>query len=217
MPLAKEISETTTQLQPLISDLGLILITAGIAVLLFRKIKQPVVLGYLIAGFLAGNKFDFFPTVKDLHSVEVWAQIGVIVLLFSLGLEFSFKKLVKVGTTASVTALSQIIFMVGIGYFVGQLLGWKKMDSVFLGVILSISSTTIILRAFDELGVKSQKFAGNVIGALIVQDILAILMMVLLSTLAVSQQFSGAELLQSVFKLVFFLIIWFLGGIFFNR
>lgn len=215
MPIAKEISETSVQLQPLISDLGLILITAGVAVLLFRKIKQPLVLGYLIAGFLAGNNFDFFPTVKDLHSVEVWAQIGVIVLLFSLGLEFSFKKLVKVGATASVTALSQIIFMVVIGYFVGQLLGWKKMDSIFLGVILSISSTTIILKAFDELGVKSQKFAGNVIGALIVQDILAILMMVLLSTLAVSQQFSGTELLQSVFKLFFFLIIWFLGGIFF--
>lgn len=206
---------TTTHLQPLISDLGLILMTAGIAVLIFRKLKQPLVLGYLIAGFLAGNHFDFFPSIKDTHSVEVWAEIGVIFLLFSLGLEFSFKKLVKVGGTASITALTQIVTMVALGFLVGQLMGWKKMDSIFLGVILSISSTTIILKAFEELGVKSQKFAGNVIGALIVQDIVAILMMVLLSTVAVSQQVSGGELLQSVLKLAFFLTIWFIGGIFF--
>ncbi|MBP8066256.1 MAG: cation:proton antiporter [Flavobacterium sp.] len=206
---------TTSHLKPLISDLGLILMTAGIAVLIFRKLKQPLVLGYLIAGFLAGNNFDFFPTVKDHHSVEVWAEIGVIFLLFSLGLEFSFKKLVKVGGTASITAATQIVTMVALGFLVGQLMGWSKMDSIFLGVMLSISSTTIILKTFDELGVKAQKFAGNVIGALIVQDILAILMMVLLSTLAVSQQFSGSELLQSVLKLVFFLTIWFVAGIFF--
>nr|WP_294938558.1 cation:proton antiporter [uncultured Flavobacterium sp.] len=208
-------SISTTHLQPLISDLGLILMTAGIAVLLFKKIRQPLVLGYLIAGFLAGNHFDFFPSVKDVHSVEVWAEIGIIFLLFSLGLEFSFKKLIKVGTTASVTAIIQIIVMVLLGFTVGQLMGWRKMDSLFLGVILSISSTTIILKAFDELGVKSQKFAGNVIGALIVQDILAILMMVMLSTVAVSQQVSGTELLQAVLKLVFFLTIWFVAGIFF--
>ncbi|MCG2611778.1 cation:proton antiporter [Flavobacterium sp. SM15] len=206
---------TTTHLKPLISDLGLILMTAGIAALLFRKLKQPLVLGYLIAGFLAGNHFDFFPSVKDTHSVEVWAEIGVIFLLFSLGLEFSFKKLVKVGGTASITAGTQIITMVALGFLVGKLMGWKSIDSIFLGVMLSISSTTIILKTFDELGVKAQKFAGNVIGALIVQDILAILMMVLLSTIAVSQQFSGSELLQSVLKLIFFLTIWFVGGIFF--
>lgn len=206
---------TTTHLQPLISDLGLILMTAGIAVLIFRKLKQPLVLGYLIAGFLAGNHFDFFPSIKDTHSVEVWAEIGVIFLLFSLGLEFSFKKLVKVGGTASVTAITQIVTMVVLGFCVGQLMGWHKMDSLFLGVIISVSSTTIILKAFDELGVKTQKFAGNVIGALIVQDIMAILMMVLLSTVAVSQQFSGSELVMSVLKLVFFLTIWFIGGIFF--
>lgn len=206
---------TTQHLQPLISDLGLILITAGVAVLLFKKIKQPLVLGYLIAGFLAGNHFDFFPSVKDIKSVEVWAEIGVIFLLFSLGLEFSFKKLMKVGGTASITAITQIATMIVLGYFVGQWLGWKAMDCVFLGVILSISSTTIILKTFDELGVKTQKFAGIVIGSLIVQDLIAILMMVLLSTIAVSQQFSGSELLLSVLKLVFFLTIWFVGGIFF--
>ncbi|WP_291285555.1 cation:proton antiporter [Flavobacterium sp.] len=208
-------AETTHHLQPLISDLGLILLTAGIAVLLFRLIKQPLVLGYLIAGFLAGNHFDFFPTITEMKSVEVWAEIGVIILLFSLGLEFSFKKLMKVGGTASITAITQIITMVVIGYMVGRWMGWAQMDSIFLGVILSISSTTIILKTFDELGVKAQKFAGIVIGSLIVQDLVAILMMVLLSTIAVSQQFSGGELMMSVLKLIFFLTVWFLGGIFF--
>ncbi|MDX6183301.1 cation:proton antiporter [Flavobacterium sp. Fl-77] len=209
------VAETTHHLKPLISDLGLILITAGIAVLLFKKMKQPLVLGYLIAGFLAGNHFDFFPSITDMKSVEVWAEIGVIILLFSLGLEFSFKKLMKVGGTASITAITQIITMVSMGYLVGQWMGWSQMDSIFLGVILSISSTTIILKTFDELGVKAQKFAGIVIGSLIVQDLVAILMMVLLSTIAVSQQFSGTELLMSVLKLVFFLTVWFVGGIFF--
>lgn len=215
MNTAATVAEATTHLEPLISDLGLILMTAGIAVLLFKKIKQPLVLGYLIAGFLAGNHFHFFPSVKDIKSVEVWAEIGVIVLLFSLGLEFSFKKLMKVGGTASITAVTQIIVMVLMGFLVGTWMGWKQMDSIFLGVILSVSSTTIILKTFDELGVKAQKFAGIVLGSLIVQDIVAILMMVLLSTVAVSQQFSGSELLFSVLKLIFFLTAWFIGGIFF--
>lgn len=213
MPIS--LAASAVHLPDLISDLGLILITAAIAVLLFRMLKQPLVLGYLVAGFLAGSEFDFFPTVQDVNSVKVWAEIGVIFLLFSLGLEFSFKKLMKVGGTASITAFTQIITMVVIGYFVGQLMDWNKMNSIFLGVILSISSTTIILKTFDELGVKSQKFAGNVIGSLIVQDLIAILMMVLLSTIAVSQQFSGMELVLSVLKLIFFLTIWFVVGIFF--
>lgn len=209
------IAETTHHLQPLITDLGLILMTAGVAVLLFKKIKQPLVLGYLIAGFLAGSNFDFFPSITDHKSVEVWAEIGVIFLLFSLGLEFSFKKLMKVGGTASITALTQIVFMVVVGFSIGHWMGWSTMDSIFLGATLSVSSTTIIIRAFDELGVKGKKFAGIVFGALIVEDIVAIIMMVLLSTIAVSQQFSGVELLQSVLKLVFFLTLWFVGGIFF--
>jgi CPA2 family monovalent cation:H+ antiporter-2 len=215
MSTVATVAEASHHLEPLISDLGLILMTAGIAVLIFKKLKQPLVLGYLIAGFLAGTHFDFFPSVSDVKSVEVWAEIGVIFLLFSLGLEFSFKKLMKVGGTASINAMTQIITMVIVGYLVGQWMGWRQMDSIFLGVILSISSTTIILKTFDELGVKSQKFAGIVIGSLIVQDIVAILMMVLLSTVAASQQFSGMELLQSVLKLAFFLTAWFVGGIFF--
>jgi len=208
-------AEATFHLHPLISDLGLILMTAGVAVLIFKKIRQPLVLGYLIAGFLAGTHFEFFPSVKDVKSVEVWAEIGIIFLLFSLGLEFSFKKLMKVGGTASITAITQIITMIVIGYGAGRLMDWGIMNSIFLGAILSISSTTIILKTFEELGVKSQKFAGIVIGSLIVQDLVAILMMVLLSTIAVSQQFSGSELLWSVLKLLFFLTLWFLGGIFF--
>ncbi|WP_442787295.1 cation:proton antiporter domain-containing protein [Flavobacterium suncheonense] len=216
MPLSLTVAaESTHHLYPLISDLGLILMTAGVAVLLFKKIKQPLVLGYLIAGFLAGNNFDFFPSVKDTHSVEVWAEIGVIFLLFSLGLEFSFKKLMKVGGTAGITATVQIVTMILLGYLVGRWMNWSQMDSIFLGAILSMSSTTIILRAFDELNVKGRKFAGIVFGALIVEDIVAILLMVLLSTIAVSQQFSGTELFDSVLKLVFFLILWFIGGIFF--
>ena len=146
MSAAEKVAEASHHLEPLISDLGLILITAGIAVLLFKKLKQPLVLGYLIAGFLAGNHFDFFPSVTDSKSVEVWAEIGVIFLLFSLGLEFSFKKLMKVGGTASITAITQIITMIFVGFLVGQWLDWSKMDSVFLGVILSVSSTTIILK-----------------------------------------------------------------------
>ncbi len=219
MPLF--LSTTTTaadashHLYPLISDLGLILMTAAIALLLFKKIRQPLVLGYLVAGFLAGPHFVLFPTVKEVHSVEVWAEIGVIFLLFSLGLEFSFKKLMKVGGTSGITATVQIICMILLGYFAGRIMNWSQMDSIFLGAILSMSSTTIILRAFDELNVKGKKFAGIVFGALIVEDIVAILLMVLLSTIAVSQQFSGAELFSSVLKLVFFLIAWFVGGIFF--
>jgi len=214
MPVS--LSTTALHIPDLISDLGLILVTAAIAVLIFRLLKQPLVLGYLVAGFLAGSEFDFFPTVKDMNSVKVWAEIGVIFLLFSLGLEFSFKKLMKVGGTASITAITQIIAMVALGYFVGQIMDWGKMNSLFLGVILSISSTTIILKTFDRIRCENTKIRLEiVIGALIVQDILAILMMVLLSTVAVSQQFSGSELLQSVLKLVFFLTIWFVAGIFF--
>ena len=209
------VASTAVHLPDLINDLGLILVTAAISVLIFRKLKQPLVLGYLVAGFLASANFNFFPTVKDINSIEVWAEIGIIFLLFSLGLEFSFKKLLKVGGTASITALTQIFAMIVLGYYAGRFMGWDNMNCIFLGVILSISSTTIILKAFDELGVKSQKFAGNVIGALIVQDIVAILMMVLLSTVAVSQQFSGSELVKSLLKLFFFLSIWFISGIFF--
>ncbi|RYG48551.1 MAG: cation:proton antiporter, partial [Chitinophagaceae bacterium] len=202
-------------LPPLIVDLGLILGAAAIITILFKWLKQPLVLGYLIAGFLVGPHFTLFPTVADAANITVWAEIGVIFLLFSLGLEFSFKKLLKVGTPASVTALVEVIFMLMIGYVAGSLMGWSKMDSIFLGGVLSISSTTIIIRAFEELNVKGHKFASLVFGILIVEDLVAILLLVLLSTLAVSTQFAGTEMLMSVAKLVFFLVLWFISGIFF--
>ncbi|WP_299823099.1 cation:proton antiporter [uncultured Pontibacter sp.] len=198
----------------LVTDLGLLLGAAGITTLLFKKLKQPLVLGYIIAGLLIGPHFSLFPTIIDIGNIQIWAEIGVIFLLFSLGLEFSFKKLAKVGGASSIMALVEVVVMLLLGYFAGRLLGWSTMDSIFLGGILSISSTTIIIRAFDELGVKSQRFAGLVFGVLIVEDLVAILLMVLLSTVAVSQQFAGAEMIESVLKLGFFLLLWFLGGIF---
>ena len=202
-------------LPPIITDLGLILAVAAITTLIFKKIKQPVVLGYIIAGVLVGRHVSLFPSVVDEEGVKTLSEIGVIFLLFSLGLEFSFKKLVKVGGSASISALVEIILMIVIGYFVGRFLGWSTMDCIFLGAILSMSSTTIIMRAFDELGVKTQNFASLVFGILILQDLAAIVLLVLLSTIAVSQQFAGGELLLQIVKLGFFLILWFLGGIFF--
>ena len=201
-------------LPDLIADLGLILAAAGITTLIFKKIKQPLVLGYILAGLLVGPHLDFFPSVTDTKNINIWGEIGVIFLLFSLGLEFSFKKLVKVGGSASVTAIVEVVFMLLIGFSAGKLMGWKTMDGIFLGGILCVSSTTIIIRAFEELGVKHKKFAGLVFGVLIVEDLVAILLLVLLSTLAVSQQFAGSEMLISILKLAFFLVLWFLGGIF---
>lgn len=201
-------------LTPLIADLGLILIVAAVVTLIFRKLKQPLVLGYIIAGFLVSPYSNIIPTVTDLHNVETLAEIGVIFLLFSLGLEFSFKKLIRVGASASITAIVEIVIISISGYCVGKALGWSTMNSMFLGGMLASSSTTIIIRAFDELGVKSRNYAKTVFGVLVVEDIVVILLMVLLSTIAVTQSVEGGELLFTVLKLGFFLILWFLLGIF---
>jgi len=201
-------------LPKLIVDLALLLGVAGVTTLIFRKLKQPVVLGYILAGILIGPHVPWTPTISDKENVQIWAEIGVVFLLFSLGLEFSFKKLVRIGGTASITAIVEIAGMLALGFVVGRLMGWSTMDSIFLGGILSVSSTTIIIRAFEELGIKSQRFAGIVFGVLIVEDLVAILLMVILSTLAVSQKFAGGEMLVSLMKLVFFLAVWFLAGIF---
>ena len=198
----------------LISDLALILAAAAISTLLFKWLKQPLVLGYIIAGFIVGPYFKLTPTVVEMDNVDTLAEIGVIFLLFGLGLEFSFKKLIRVGGSASITALVEIVFITVAGYFLGQAMGWSTMDSLFLGGMLASSSTTIILRAFDELGVKTKKYATIVFGVLIVEDIVVILLMVLLSTLAVTRVFEGTEMLLTVMKLLFFLVLWFLGGIF---
>ncbi|MDD2437986.1 MAG: cation:proton antiporter [Massilibacteroides sp.] len=201
-------------LPALVTDLALILISAGIITLLFKWLKQPLVLGYIVAGILAGPYIDLFPTVIDTTSINTWAEIGVVFLLFALGLEFSFKKLMNVGGTAVIAATTEVISMLIIGYIVGILMGWDSMNSIFLGGMLSMSSTTIIIKAFSDLGLKSQKFTGIVFGTLVVEDLVAILMMVLLSTMAVSKHFAGEELISSLIKVAFFLILWFLIGIY---
>lgn len=201
-------------LPKLIEDLALILMAGAIVTLLFKRIKQPLVLGYIIAGFLVGPHFHLIPTVVDNENVKTLAEIGVIFLLFSLGLEFSFKKLMRVGGSASITAFVEIFFITISGYFLGKILGWSTMDSLFLGGMLASSSTTIIIKAFDELGIKTKQFARIVFGVLVVEDIVVILLMVLLSTVAVTQQFEGTEILLTILKLLFFLALWFITGIF---
>lgn len=198
----------------LITDLALILGAAGITTILFRRLRQPVVLGYVIAGLIVGPNFKLFPTITELEGIQIWAEIGVIFLLFALGLEFSFKKLAKVGASAGITGAWEIGVMMTLGYFTGHFLGWSRMDSMFLGGIIAISSTTIIFRAFDELGLKTRQFTSLVMGVLIVEDLVAILLLVLLSTLAVSQASAGTEMLLALLKLGFFLSLWFLLGIF---
>ena len=201
-------------LPSLIADLALILITGAITTILFRKIKQPLVLGYIIAGFLVGPHISLTPTVVDTANIKTLAEIGVIFLLFSLGLEFSFRKLKRVGSSASITALFEIVFITTTGYLLGKMLGWSDMDSLFLGGMIASSSTTIIIKAFDELGVKMKRYTHVVFGILIVEDIVVIILMVLLSTIALTNQFEGAELVTTVLRLLFFLVLWFITGIF---
>lgn len=201
-------------LPPLITDLGFILVIAALATLLFKKLGQPLVLGYLIAGFLLSPHVPYLPTVVDRESIQVWSEIGVIFLLFSLGLEFSFKKLFKVGGSAGFTAIFEIIFMVGLGFLVGRMLGWNTIDSLFFGAILSMSSTTIIVRAFQELGMKGQKYVELVFGILIVEDISAIFLLVLLTALSGAAAVSGLDLALSGLRLLFFVALWFAVGIF---
>lgn len=201
-------------LPPMILDLTVILVAAAISTIIFSRFKQPIVLGYLIAGFAVGPYFSLWPTVVDTEGVKIWAEIGVIFLLFGLGLEFSFKKLAKVGKSASISAGFEVITMLGLGYLIGKAFGWGTMDSVFLGAILSMSSTTIIIRAFDEAGLKGKGFVSLVFGILIVEDLIAILLMVFLTAISVPGNFSGSNLIYLSARLGFFLMIWFLVGIY---
>lgn len=197
----------------LVTDLALILISAGVMTIIFKLLKQPLVLGYIVAGFLVGPHFNLFPTVVEQAAVSQWSEIGIIFLLFALGLEFSFKKLFKVGGTAIIGAIAEIVIMFCVGFFSGYLLRWTPMESIFLGGMLAMSSTTIIIKAFDDLGLKSEKFADITMVILIIQDIMAILMMVLLSTVAVSKTVDGTDLAMCILKLVFFIVLWFVVGI----
>ncbi|WP_420187177.1 cation:proton antiporter [Bacteroides pyogenes] len=203
-----------SHLPALIADLALILICAGVMTLLFKKLKQPLVLGYVVAGFLASPHMPFTPSVMDTANIKIWADIGVIFLLFALGLEFSFKKIVKVGGSAIIAACTIIFCMIFLGIGVGMGFGWHRMDCLFLGGMIAMSSTTIIYKAFDDLGLRKKQFTGLVLGILVLEDILAIVLMVMLSTMAASQHFEGTEMLESIAKLVFFLILWFVVGIY---
>lgn len=201
-------------MESFISDLALILISASLVTLVFKRLKQPLVLGYIVAGFLAGPHMPYTPSVSDMSSIHTWADIGVIFLMFTLGLEFSFKKIVKMGIGPVIAACSVMFCMMSVGNMVGHMFGWGSMNSLFLGGMLAMSSTTIIYKAFDDLGLRQQKFAGEVLSVLILEDILGILLMVVLSALAVSRQFQGMELVGSLFKLGFFLILWFVVGVY---
>ena len=202
-------------MEPLIADLALILICAGVMTLIFKRLHQPLVLGYIVAGFLASPNMPYMPSVTDLENVHLWSDIGVIFLLFALGLEFSFKKIMKMGSAPIIAACTIILCMMTVGIFTGHLFGWSRMDCIFLGGMLAMSSTTIIFKAFDDMGLRQQQFAGMVLSVLIIEDILAIVLMVMLSTLAVSQQFEGMQMVTSIAKLGFFLVLWFVVGIYF--
>ena len=198
----------------LVRDLALIFISAGIITLIFRALKQPLILGYIVAGFLVGPHFGLFPGLTRPETVEQWSEIGIIFLLFALGLEFSFKKLLKVGSSALITAGTIFAGMFVTGIAIGGALGWTHMERIFLGGMLSMSSTTIIIKAFDDLGLKGKPFTNIVFGTLVVEDLLAVVLMVLLSTLAVSKQFAGGEMVMALLKLLFFLVLWFVVGMY---
>jgi CPA2 family monovalent cation:H+ antiporter-2 len=204
-----------SQLEPLIADLALILICAGVMTLLFKSFKQPIVLGYIVAGFLASPNMPYMPSVTDGHGIHVWSEIGVIFLLFALGLEFSFKKILKMGAAPIIAAVCIILAMMYVGACTGELFGWSQMDCIYLGGMLAMSSTTIIFKAFDDMGLRQQRFAGLVLSVLIIEDILAIVLMVMLSTLAVSKEFEGSQMLESIMTLGLYLVLWFTVGLYF--
>ena len=198
----------------LIEDLALILVVAGIVTLVFKKLKQPLVLGYIVAGFLVSPHMPYIMSVVDKGDIHTWADIGVMFLLFSLGLDFSFKKILKMGMAPVIAALTIIFSMMTLGILVGHSFGWKRMDCVFLGGMLAMSSTTIIYKAFDDLGLRQQRFASLVMSVLILEDVLAIVMMVMLSAIASGNNPDGGEMLGSILKIGFFLVLWFVVGIF---
>ena len=198
----------------LIQDLALILMVAGLVTLLFKKLRQPLVLGYIVAGFLVSPHMPYLMSVVDKADIQTWADIGVMFLLFSLGLDFSFKKILKMGMAPVIAALTIIFCMMALGTGVGTMFGWSHMNCLFLAGMLAMSSTTIIYKALDDLGLRQQRFAGLVMSVLILEDVLAIVMMVMLSTIARGANPDGSMMIESVGKIVFFLVLWFVVGIF---
>lgn len=214
-PAAEKVAESVTELavKGLLGDLGLVLLLAALATLLCKKLKQPVVLGYIIAGFLASPNFLYIPSISNLENIEVWAQVGIVVIMFSLGLEFSYRKLINSGSTAVITTLIIVTGMTFAGFGVGRLLHLDTINCIFLGGMISMSSTIIILKSLSDLGLRHKKFASLVLAVLIIEDLFAVLMLVILSSIAVGNV-EGSELLMAVAKLVFFLIIWFVVGVY---
>ncbi|MCR5473339.1 MAG: cation:proton antiporter [Prevotella sp.] len=202
------------ELPALIEDLALILMVAGIVTLVFKKLKQPLVLGYIVAGFLVSPHMPYTASVVDMSNIHLWADIGVMFLLFSLGLDFSFKKILKMGASPVISVICIIFAMSLLGVIVGQSFGWSRMNCIFLGGMLAMSSTTIIYKAFDDLGLRQQQFAGLVMSVLILEDILAIVMMVMLSAIASGNNPDSGQMLGSVMKIGFFLVLWLVVGIF---
>ena len=202
------------ELAPMIHDLALMLIVAGIVTLIFKRLKQPLVLGYIVAGFLVSPHMPYTASVADTENIHLWADIGVMFLLFSLGLDFSFKKILKMGASPVISTVTIIFCMSMLGVLVGHAFGWSKMDCIFLGGMLAMSSTTIIYKAFDDLGLRQQQFASLVMSVLILEDILAIVMMVMLSAIASGSNPDGGQMLSSVMKIGFFLVLWLVVGIF---
>ena len=198
----------------LINDLAYILVSAGIVTLIFKRLKQPLVLGYIVAGFLVSPHMPYTASVLDTENVHLWANIGVMFLLFSLGLDFSFKKILKMGASPIISTITIIFCMSMLGLLVGHIFDWPKMDCIFLGGMLAMSSTTIIYKAFDDLGLRQQQFAGLVMSVLILEDILAIVMMVMLSAIASGNNPDGGQMLGSLVKIAFFLVLWLVVGIF---
>ena len=201
------------ELPELVKDLALILVVAGTVTLLFKRLKQPLVLGYIVAGFIVSPQMPYTMSVIDRADVQTWADIGVIFLLFSLGLDFSFKKILKMGAAPVIASLTIIFCMMLIGVTVGNSFGWSQMDCIFLAGMLAMSSTTIIYKAFDDMGLRQQHFASLVMSVLILEDVLAIVMMVMLSAVAKGNNPDGGEMIGSVLRIGFFLILWFVVGI----
>lgn len=203
-----------SHLEPMIMDLALILMCAGAMTLLFKWMKQPLVLGYIVAGILAGPHLSITPTVVDTENVKMWSDIGVIFLLFALGLEFSFKKIFKMGSATIIAAVTIVMGMIVVGVTVGSMCGWSRMDCLFLGGMVAMSSTTIIFKAYTDMDLRSKPFAQLVLSILILEDIIAIVLMVILSTLAVSDNVEGIQLFGAMSKMAFFILLWFIVGIF---
>ena len=212
--MRRRIFSFMSELPSLVKDLALILVVAGFVTLIFKKLKQPLVLGYIVAGFLVSPHMPYLMSVVDKADIQTWADIGVIFLLFSLGLDFSIKKILKMGASPIIAACTIIFCMMALGVIVGYSFGWKQMDCIFLGGMLAMSSTTIIYKAFADMGLSQQGFASTVMSVLILEDILAIVMMVMLSTVARGASPDGAQIVGSVMKIGFFLVLWFVIGLF---